>query len=276
MTQLMDAIGWSGGQPECTPILRFVTVTSRNLGQGIRVLRCAPRRCTARLRRRKFLRTKARDEARAEFGLATDAVVIIQVSRLEEWKGQRFLLEALGRSREVHNWTCWIVGGAQRRHEAFYLETLQTDAVRLGIGERVKFLGQRSDIARLLAAADVFCQPNTGPEPFGIVFVEALYAGLPVVTSDIGGAREVVDESCGMLFKAGDVDQLSRVLTKMVREPQVRRRLGAQGPIRAHALCDPSRQLAQLRGTFERMLSSSASEDVSGNGRNFCESSTRQ
>ena len=68
----------------------------------------------------------------------------------------------------------------------------------------MRFLGQREDVPRLMAAADVFCQPNTGPEPFGIVLVEALYAGLPVVTSGFGGAAEIVDQTCGVLTAPGD------------------------------------------------------------------------
>ena len=81
-------------------------------------------------------------------------------------------------------------GGAQRSHEAVYLAELRQAADRAGIGDRVRFLGQRTDVPDLLAAADVFCQPNTGPEPFGIAFVEALYAGLPVVTRRWRGAGD--------------------------------------------------------------------------------------
>ena len=73
---------------------------------------------------------------------------------------------------------------------------LKAIADRGGVADRVRFLGQRSDVPRLMAAADVFCQPNAGPEPFGVVFVEALYAGLPVVTSAFGGAVEVVERPC--------------------------------------------------------------------------------
>ena len=65
--------------------------------------------------------------------------------------------------------------------------------------ERVRFLGQRSDIPDVLGAADIHCQPNVDPEPFGVAFVEALHAGLPVVTTAIGAAPEVVDATCGVL-----------------------------------------------------------------------------
>ena len=72
-------------------------------------------------------------------------------------------------------------------------------ATELGISDRVRFAGQRDDVPGLLAAADVFCQPNTGPEPFGIAYVEALWSRLPVVATQFGGAQEIVDDSCGLL-----------------------------------------------------------------------------
>ena len=95
----------------------------------------------------------------------------------------------------------------------------------------------------MLGAADIFCQLNASPEPFGIVLVEALAAGLPVVTAASGGAREVVDESCGELVAPGDSRALARVLGALVADAGRRRRLGEHGPARAAGLCDPARQL---------------------------------
>ena len=92
---------------------------------------------------------------------------------------------------------------------------LRTAANRAGIADRVRFLGQRADVPRLMAAADVFCQPNIGPEPFGIVFVEALYAGLPVVTSGFGGAAEIVDQTCGVLTTPGDPEAVAAALREL-------------------------------------------------------------
>lgn len=186
------------------------------------------------------------EAVRAELGIAPEAVVVIQVSRMEEWKGHRMHLNALARLRGVSGWACWIVGGAQRPHEARYLDMLRTEAAALGIAERVNFTGQRGDVARLLAAADIHCQPNSGPEPFGITFVEALYAGLPVVTTAIGGALEIVDGSCGMLVGPNDPAALAAALGKLIEDGELRARLGAAGPARAAALCDPARQIARL------------------------------
>lgn len=189
-----------------------------------------------------------RSEVRSELGTADGAVVILQASRLEPWKGQAVHLAALGRLRDIPGWEFWLAGGAQKAGEAEFLAELRSAAERAGIAGRVRFLGQRADVARLMAAADVFCQPNTGPEPFGIVFVEALYAGLPVVTSGFGGAAEILDETCGALTSPGDPAAVAAALRDLIRDPSRRRALGAAGPGRARSLCDPGRVLRRLSG----------------------------
>src|SRR5579864_448187 len=141
------------------------------------------------------LSASERAAVRAELDTPPTATVIVQASRMEPWKGHGFLLEALGRLRGLPGWVCWVAGGPQRPHERRYMETLERAASKLGIAGRVRFLGERSDVSRILRAADIYCQPNTGPEPFGLAFVEALGAGLPLVSTAIGAAKEIIDDS---------------------------------------------------------------------------------
>ena len=183
---------------------------------------------------------------RAENETPGGATVIIQVSRLEEWKGHRLHLQALARLREKPDWVVWFAGGAQRPHEARYLSELQQLAATLGVAERVRWLGQRPDVPRLLQAADIFCQPNTGPEPFGIVFVEALYAGLPVVATALGGALEIVDETCGILTPPDDADALATAVQSLLDAPERRQQYAAPAQTRARELCEPQAQLKRL------------------------------
>jgi glycosyltransferase involved in cell wall biosynthesis len=194
--------------------------------------------------------TARRQELRAELGAPRDAVVIVQVSRLEAWKGQQILIDALGALRDMPGWHCWIVGGPQRPAEHAYLASLQRQAAANGTADRVRFVGHRDDVRDVLRAADIFCQPNASPEPFGIVLVEALAAGLPVVAAASGGAREIVDQSCGELVTPGDQGALAPVLRALVTNAARRRQLGGQGPARAAALCDPARQLGALALTL--------------------------
>lgn len=197
-------------------------------------------------------RDAARIEVRRDLETPAEAVVIVQASRLERWKGQGPLIEALGRLKDDGRWVAWIAGGVQRPHERAYFEELRATAGRLGIAGRVRFLGQRDDVPRLLAAADVFCQANTGPEPFGVAYAEALWAGLPAVGSRLGGAIEVLDESCGALVPPGDVAGLVEALAGLIDDPGRRARLGAGGPDRARRLCDPATILNRLHDLLTR------------------------
>ncbi len=201
-----------------------------------------------------FVDKPVRSQVRCELGTPDGTVVILQASRLERWKGHSVQLEALELLREVPAWEFWLAGGAQKAGEAEFFGELRSAAERAGLADRVRFLGQRKDISRLMAGADVYCQPNTGPEPFGIAFVEALHAGLPVVTSGFGGAAEIVDKKCGVLTTPGDPDSVAAALRSLIQDAVKRRTLGAAGPSRAALLCDPARQLnaaASLLGPTE-------------------------
>jgi glycosyltransferase involved in cell wall biosynthesis len=187
-----------------------------------------------------------RAEIRGALGVSDDTVAIIQVSRMEAWKGHHLHLDALAKLKDDPRWTCWMVGGAQRPAERKYMREIQEKAVRLGIGARVHFLGQRSDVPSLLAAADIFSQPNLGAEPFGIVFIEALAAGLPVVTTAMGGPKEIIDESCGIVAPPGNAEQVAASLERLIDSADLRVRLGQHGPERARELCDPGGRIPDL------------------------------
>lgn len=206
--------------------------------------------------------TRSQEEVRRELGTDAKAFVIVIACRLEEWKGHRSLLEALARLKDVSNWVCWIAGGAQRESEKVYLGKLQNEAARHGLTDRVRWLGQRRDVPDLLAAADLHCQPNQSPEPFGISFVEALYAGLPVVSTVIGGAVEIISEECGELVLPGRVDLLAEAIRRRMGGNPVDAARGLRSG-RAAELCDPARQLRRLNQALETV----ASGRVGTNGR---------
>jgi len=187
----------------------------------------------------------ARPVVRGELGARVSDVVVLSASRMEPWKGHRDLVRALAALTSLP-WVLWIAGGAQRGHERAHAEMLLDDVRKHGLESRVKFLGERSDVDRLLAGADLLAQPNTEPEPFGIIFAEALRAGVPVVTTNMGGAPEIVDDSCGRLVAPGHPVALAGALRTLLCDRALRGSLGAAGPTRAARLCDPSRALAHF------------------------------
>ncbi|HVA80776.1 MAG TPA: glycosyltransferase [Candidatus Binataceae bacterium] len=190
---------------------------------------------------------------RRELETPPDAIVIAQVCRMEPWKGHRLHLEALSRLRDLPGWICWIVGGAQRRDELRYEAELRAAARSFGIADRVRFVGERQDVSRLLHAADIYCQPNTGPEPFGIAVVEALHAGLPVVTSAMGGALEIIDPEVGFLTEPSP-DAVAAALKQLIEDGRMRAGLGAAGPARARQLADPDVQILRLKQVLDELV----------------------
>ena len=150
---------------------------------------------------------------------------------------------------------------------------IDAEVRRLGLGSRVKHLGERRDVRRLLAGADLVAQANVEPEPFGVVFAEALLAGVPVVTTNMGGAPEIVDNSCGRLVAPGDLEALAAALDALISDASLRATLGAGGPAHAAARCDPSVVLPQLEAA---RCQSAFRPGMSGAGGSGMDSRARQ
>ncbi|MBI2223059.1 MAG: glycosyltransferase [Acidobacteria bacterium] len=192
----------------------------------------------------------ARAATRSQLGASDDDVVILQASRVEAWKGVREHLAAVAHLTELSHWVLWIAGAPQRRRERTYFDQLRADAASYGIADRVRFLGHRTDIPELMAAADIYCQPNLEPEPFGVALVEAMWAGRPIVTTMAGGlAAEIAtpeSPKVGIVVPAGDSSAVATALRALVLSADLRESLGSRGPSLAAHLCDPSRQLQRL------------------------------
>lgn len=196
---------------------------------------------------------EARRETRRSLRATDDQFVIVMASRLQSGKGHRTLLRALTRLRDNPSWICWIAGGPQRSREEYYAASLRAQVRLTGLGSRVAFLGQRRDVPRLLAAADAHCQPNHAPDSFGLVFVEALYAGLPVVTSAIGGALEIVDDTCGKLVPSRDPAALEQALRALIAA-HVPGSRSERAKRRAAQLCAPEIVIPKLHDVYEQAV----------------------
>ncbi|MBV9757590.1 MAG: glycosyltransferase family 4 protein [Alphaproteobacteria bacterium] len=180
----------------------------------------------------------ARTRIRAALGTPDHRVVVTIVSRLVRVKGYPELLAAM---REVPDAELWVVG-EKLPSDRDDLEPLFAGS---GLGRRLRRLGYRADIPAVLAAADVFALPSHF-EGLPMSIIEAMLAGLPVVTTDIRGPREqVVDGSTGLLVPPGQVPPLARALRHLVENPELRAAMGAAGRARAVALYDEGAVVAR-------------------------------
>lgn len=157
-----------------------------------------------------------RQQLRQSLGL-DDRFVVGHFSRLSPWKGQHVLIEALTHCPDV---TAILVGDALFGEQS-YAEQLHQQVTRLGLSNRVRFLGFRSDVPPLMAACDLVAHTSTAPEPFGRVIVEAMLCGTPVVAAAAGGAIELVEpEKTGWLTPPGNSLDLASIINQSYQQPE--------------------------------------------------------
>ncbi|MEH1897515.1 MAG: glycosyltransferase family 4 protein [Nostoc sp.] len=145
--------------------------------------------------------------------------VVGHFSRLAPWKGQHILIDALAKCpQEV---TAILVGDALFG-EQDYVQKLHQQVADLGLENRVKFLGFRSDIPQLMAACNLVAHTSTSPEPFGRVIVEAMLCGKPVVAAKAGGVMELVEQGLnGFLVTPGEPQELAQVIITCLQETEI-------------------------------------------------------
>lgn len=152
---------------------------------------------------------------------------VVMVARFCAQKDHSLLLRAISEIRTPARVV--FVGDGPAR------PATEEESVRLGLRDRVEFLGERQDVAKILAAADVFALP-TNWEGFPLSILEAMRAGLPVVASDVGGVSEgVVDGETGFHVPSGDVAAFRERLDWLLCRPSVRQQMGLAGRQRYEA-----------------------------------------
>jgi glycosyltransferase involved in cell wall biosynthesis len=144
--------------------------------------------------------------------------VLGTVARLEEQKGHEVLLAAVSRIiREIDDLTVLIVGDGPLR------PVLEAQTRKLGLEKVVRFLGTRRDVPLLLRALDLFVMPSRW-EGIPLTLLEAMGAGLPVVSTRVGRAGEIIADGVnGLLVPPGDPEALAAAILSACRRPEARR-----------------------------------------------------
>ena len=134
------------------------------------------------------------------------------------------------------------------------MEELNARCQALGLAEHVRFLGQRSDPERLLAAADIVVLPSLY-EGLPLVAIEALATGRPMVATDIDGTREIVIQSdTGLLVPPADSVALARAIERLLGFPELGAELGARGRNLVERTFDVRRQVEQTVRVYDELL----------------------
>lgn len=170
--------------------------------------------------------------ARAGLGLAADGRVLLFVGRIQRLKGIEVLLRAFSMLQDIQARLVVVGGRPNTTHESREIGRLEQLAARLGITERVLFAGAvpHAELPMYYAAADVTVMPSSY-ESFGLVAVESLACGRPVVATRVGGLRTIVrDGETGLLVPWRDPAMFAEALRSVLLDDRLRARMGAAAP----------------------------------------------
>jgi glycosyltransferase involved in cell wall biosynthesis len=154
---------------------------------------------------------------RSALGIGDAVPLVGAATRIDTWKGVDVLLDAVPRLRSLVPGVEVVVAGGPVPGKEAYGARLAERAARLG----VRWLGPRDDVPQLLADLDVYVQPSTAPEPFGLGIVEALTSGCPVVATAAGGPLEILGAAppaAGRLVPMGDAEALAGAVAEVLED----------------------------------------------------------
>ena len=186
---------------------------------------------------------------RAELRLERGDRLIVSVGNLYPVKGHQYLIEALNLLGRHHQDVHLAISG--RGDTA---DTLIAQARSLGLTHRIHLLGLRSDVPAVLAAADMFVLPSLS-EGLPLALLEAMFAGCPIVASDVGDVSVALAQGeAGILVAPGHAAALARALDLLLSDPARARQFGERARRRASAEFDVSQMVRRYRAVYDDLL----------------------
>jgi glycosyltransferase involved in cell wall biosynthesis len=194
----------------------------------------------------------ARVQWRQAHGIEPHATVLTHVGRFAPPKNHALLIEAFAQVRSDAPFYLLLVGGGELEN------TVREQVAGLGLQGRVRFLGVRADVADILRASDVFVLSSRW-EGNSLSVMEAMAAGLPVVSTAVGGVPELVQEGAtGLLVPSEDAGALAQAMQALVDDPVRRQAMGAAARQHAVAHFDIRHTVRMYEELYERLLARGA------------------
>lgn len=161
-------------------------------------------------------------------------IKIALVGRISRWKGQQLLLNAFYNvQKNESEIELFFVGSAPPNQEHFLVD-LKAKIKELNLEDKVKIIPFQKDIETVWKSIDIAVVPSTEPEPFGMVAIEAMMAGKPVIGANHGGLKEIIlPDETGLLFEPNNQNDLESCLMKLIENQNLREELGKNGIQRA-------------------------------------------
>lgn len=164
-----------------------------------------------------------------ELGIKEVVPLIGLIANFQEWKGHLTVVNAIDILRRKYpGVVCLLIGAVSTvKHDREYFARVTDEIKANGLEENVLITGYRQDIPDIINALDVLIHSSIHPEPFGRVLIEGMCLGKPVIATDIGGPREIIENGkSGILIPPGDCVALSVGIEYLLENPEIGREIG--------------------------------------------------
>lgn len=190
-----------------------------------------------------------------EFAVANGQLLFGIFGRIIAWKGiKEFVNAALLVIKEVPRARAYVVGDVSDGNES-YLTEVKSLAEKIGISDKIVFTGYREDVADLMKLMNVVVLASITPEPFGMVVIEAMAIGKPVVATRAGGPLDsVVDGETGFLVPVKDIEKMAGSIIKLLENPGIAEEMGRKGRKRVEEIFCKERYANQVEKVYASLL----------------------
>ncbi len=199
-----------------------------------------------------------KNQLKKELRLSDEDFIIINVGRLEEWKGQHLIIEAVGRllkENKIHTSVKVLIVGGEVQGKEDYVFRLTRLIRNYDLENVVKLLGEREDVHKLLKISNLFVHTSILPDPFPGTVVEAMLSGVPVLASPLGGVSEMIEDGkTGYFFNPFDIEDLKRKLSFLIERYTDIKEIVFEAQRRAQALTNKRFIVDEIEDCYLQIL----------------------
>ncbi len=196
------------------------------------------------------------NKVKALNGFDSSLNYISMIGLLMKWKGQEYFIKAAQQIVEKFPKTRFlIVGDIQSQKDILYKKYLKDLVSRLQLEECISFTGYREDIYSIIRASNIIIHASTSPEPFGMVIIEAMACGKPVVATNMGGPVEIIDNGIdGVLVPFGDEKAIADACIKLLENQSLAKKIGERARMKVERQFTAKNMSEKMGSIFESIM----------------------
>lgn len=199
-------------------------------------------------------------QVRKEFHCKPDEPLIGLIGRIDWWKGHEYFLEAIACAARKFPDLKGVIIGEFEKEGAVNINWKHAQKVKslvksLGIEDKIIFTGFRSDVSRLMSGLDVVVHASSEPEPFGLVVIEGMAAGKPVVATAAGGVLDIIEDGVnGLLVPCKDSKAMARAIIKILSDRDKAEQIGNAARQRIFEKFTVQHQVTSVQNLYDSIL----------------------